>query len=225
MMQRLFKTYRKRTQKSSEHGGYLVIMVSAFVVILGLAALGLDAANLYHAKMQLRKAADAAVLGGLGYRIQEGPGELLKPPGTGTRDAFIEQVKNVALDILVLNYSELGLNIGDRVPAITDIYYDARDYRPGRDDPSTEDERLTVNATADVPLLLMNLIPFEVLGAQSFRNLTSITISAVSTGSIDPAYISLMLDNSGSMACPADDINCPCAVDPTIDCDPSPRWR
>jgi Flp pilus assembly protein TadG len=68
MMSRLFN----RGASCSEHdkGVVLIIMSIAIVVLLALAGLAIDAGNLYAHSISFQKAADAAVLAGMGYSIQ-----------------------------------------------------------------------------------------------------------------------------------------------------------
>jgi hypothetical protein len=67
---------------------------------------------------------------------------------------------------------------------------------------------LSANVREDVDLLLMDAVPFELIGLS--RVAETAQVSAVAAATRSTANISLVFDVSGSMGCPANEPNCNC---------------
>ena len=204
-MQLLFNKLLKKIihNTHNEKGIYLPIMAFGIVALLGVAGLSLDVANLYYSHIQLQKAADIAVVAGLDYRIINGP-----TVNGVINDNDVEQRAN---EIATANINFNMRNINGP-PNINVVY-------------NQLDENLTVTPQANINLLLLSFVPLEILNAGSIADTLGLDASA--TGEIKPAYVSLILDFSSSMACPDTIVHgvpyeCPClsydGPDPNLRC-------
>jgi Flp pilus assembly protein TadG len=167
--------------KREEKGAVLILFLFIFAALLALAGLAVDAGNLYRARLQLQKAVDAAVLAGIGTTILD-------------RQDVESQVEARANAILHENLDLAGILL-KTLQNNPDIHY------------NTDTKRINVRATADIDFLLMDAVPFFILGLD--QTPSGAQLSAVATGKRAEANIALVLDFSFSMDCPGIG-NCTC---------------
>ena len=170
----MMRQYCKDRYSADEKGAVIVLFIFALVALLALAGLAIDAGNLYRAQLQTQKAADAAVLAGIGTTILDE--ETLK--------TNIEQrAREVAEDNLAL----AGLIPAAIVPA-----YNTASAPP---------VPLQVSTSVNVDFLLIDSVPFFMLGTTSTASGAS--VNGLARGQRRDANVSLLLDTSYSMDCPA----------------------
>lgn len=203
MMLRLFEN---RTVEAQQEKGIVLVMMSIVVVVLlALAGLAIDAGNLYRHSLSLQKAADAAVLAAVGYTIQLTEDEktaaetALSLSYDVNHEQLIEAKAQEAFEenLRLMDPGSLGSYV---CPADGCFHYDG----------TTRQVTATVQESVD--MLLMDAVPFELLGGSRIADTAQ--VSANATARRNPAYISLLFDVSGSMACGANVANCDCRKDP-----------
>lgn len=191
-----------------EHGAIMVFMVFATVVLLAMAGLAIDGGNLYRARLGIQKAADAAVLAGVGYTIQLSKQELEDAQNDLGLPNLKSLIEKRAEQVFTQNLRMAGLTAqrctGSSGPEPYFVYNPAN-------------RRLDANVCADVDFLLMDLVPFHLIGAGSAGNF--VQMKALSQARRHPANVSLVLDVSGSMGCPPEDALCRCKMSLLMDCD------
>ena len=176
-------------------------MMLGMVALLGVAGLAIDISNMFYAKVQLQKSADAAVLAGLEYRLEHGPLQDDSRNPQVQRDEFTKtstDVKNRAEEItkynLALNLKSLNRDKALDKAVTTAATYDVLSASP------YDKESLSVDVSAQIKFFLLGFVPLEMLNAGTLPKLAN--INANSTGEIKPGRIVLMVDFSTSMSCP-----------------------
>ena len=188
----------RRRHGAGEDGAVLILAAIAIIVLLALAALAVDAGNLYRNRMALQKAADAAVLAGIGYSIElteeekkDAEHKLGLPEDPKKHSKLIElKAKQVFDANLRLMHAEVNDN-----PDGLFVY-----------DPVQRSLSTRGPIQSNVNLLLMDAVPFELLGAQSIGSVAQVAVNASARRTT--ANISLIFDVSGSMGCLPDDPVC-----------------
>ena len=204
-----------KNRSQDEQGIYLPLMAFIFIVLLGLGALALDGAKLYRANQHLQRAADAAVIGGIGYRILKGPcSDCSRNSQEGAYSKDIEDhARQIALSNLI---KERPVGTEQFLREINFVSPD-----PNKD-PSPapfydyDEETLTVKLNADISLFLMHVVPFSALGLSNMHRFVNIEV--IAKAELKPAYVALVLDVSNSMDCSNEDPGCECLVNPAVAC-------
>lgn len=189
-------------------GAYIPLTALISVGLLAIIGFVVDSGTLERTQMQLQKAADAGVMAGLDYRIQEGP-QVTPLSVVDRTSCFIRQ-----------NLIQMGYDVSSSSLTISPPVFDQNE--PNAQDPNRLDETLTVTITYDTPLLLFPKVPLEMLGLNRIRE-TSM-VSVVAKAIVPRSNVILVLDTSNSMACPSSNPDCSCA-DPNLGpntCDLSP---
>ena len=179
-----------------ESGVILIITCIALIVILAMSAVAVDAVNLYRHKLELQKAVDAAVLGGLGYGIQM----------IGDPDAPEEYAQSENMSSLIEGKAQ---EIFEQNLLLSNIELDAYtcpDDKCFTYTPSLK--MLSASAQLDVDLLLVDAVPWEAIGGTPFKRVA--LVAAASTATRGSANMALFFDVSGSMRCPAGNKDCNC---------------
>lgn len=220
MMQQLYKRINK------EEGAFLPLMIFGIIALLGLAGLSLDAANLYYAKIQHQKAVDVGVIAGLEYRLLNG---AMPEEYTGTdwekQKAYnfkiAVQGNDIATTNILYNLKSIGTDEygkGDVLNYGTTASGGKKwsNFKLIKENSSRQGkEVLEVNSIVNINLLLLDVVPFEMLGLGGISKSWAIESTAI--GELKPTYASLLLDFSTSMQCPAapsdPDDPCPCLAD------------
>lgn len=194
----------------------MMMAIFAIVSLMFVSALAVDAGHLYHSRQALQKAADAGSLAALAHTIRVGLKTLNTglPAGKSLCDVLTERANEVA----VANLSREGL--------APDVTHPIR-VNPGpctmlQVNPDADTVlRFTVTVDRPIDFLIMNLIPFEMLGLSSQG--TNKLLAASATVQRRRANIALMLDLSKSMECPATG---PCTCLTPARTGPCPRpWK
>lgn len=178
----ILESVKTKNGQNNQQGVYLILMTVGIVLVLALAGLIIDAVKLYRARLRMQNAADAGVIAGLSYRVIRGP---------TTPEV---EITNEAARIINSNLALFNNEINSNVPANFDF-----DYNP-------QDVSLAVEYTRNIDLFMLNLIPWGVFqglggGGLAYQNGVPVRVNAQSQ--IGVANVALMLDVSGSMACPA----------------------
>lgn len=162
---------------SCKKSGFMQV---ALVVFLGLfltfSALALDLGNLYLWRLRAQKAAHAAAVAGLGYRVNNGYTTTITPAGTQALYGIVRQTVDA-------NFTIYGAR---NQPTTTPNYNPATDT-------------VTVSIAYDAPTFLVGrLNNFFNFGLR--RDSTTIALNGIqSIAQLNPATIVLLLDVSGSM--------------------------
>ncbi|MFN8389653.1 MAG: vWA domain-containing protein [Bdellovibrionota bacterium] len=180
-------------RSTDERGAVMLLLLIISFTALTLIGLAIDSGNLYTSSMLLQKAVDAGALAAAkkiavtGKQVQTDP---------ATKDAFIAEVKRVAESMIDANMSirkkktEYGANLpGDPL-------------RYSIPDPDLINDIVEIKASWSVSLLFLRFLP----GYGDKR-----TIYANAKAQVQRSMVSLLLDSSGSMLCPADGSDCGCA--------------
>ncbi len=201
--------------RHSEDGVYIPVFAVVLIGLLAVAALAIDAGNLFLRKIQLQNAADLAATAGLGYRALQGWAwfqgydRTLPNPGmasanrtalkaisscNGVCPTRVDLLKDRALEIARTNLALRGINPADCTipPPVFDINTDT----------------ITVSITYNVPLFFMGHLPI----LHDCSGTGTCPVTARAQAQIRAANILLSLDRSGSMNCPNTD------PDPTKPC-------
>lgn len=180
----------------------MIITMVAFIGLMAMAALAIDAGNLYRHRIELQKAADAAVLAGIGYTVQIIGDEDPAVPEQNQNDAgYKAYVEDRAEEIFAQNLSLIGITNWSCPDDGQCFTYNA------------DAKTMSAKVQIDVDLLLMDAVPWELFGGSSFSSVGVVAASASATRS--RANLALILDVSGSMRCPAGDKDCSCRDAPT----------
>jgi Flp pilus assembly protein TadG len=175
----------------------LVMFAITMGLLLSFSALVIDVGQGYLWKQRLDRAARAAALAGLGFRGLTGWEHCKSTTG-------FDELKAIVQSVAKENLSSYG-NLPSP-PNVTPIY-------TGTDDKLT----VTVSLTTKSFLAgrLNNVLGFS-LGNSTSGGTT--TISGTHAAQLNPAYIALLLDVSGSMGCPSGSTNVSCACRLTGSC-------
>jgi len=181
---------------SEERGGILLLGVFALAALLIVGALAIDAANLYHGRQSLQKAADMGALAAVGYTIQRGMANV-ETEAASEGMTLAQFIEAKAEEATLVNLAESGF------PAPAASHPVTATYTPAPVSGGTQDIRFTVDVSVqrNWRFLLMHLVPMQILGLQPTATGTVLAASAQSKRAT--AYISLILDFSESMACPS----------------------
>lgn len=161
-----------------QRGAVLVFMAFALIVVLAVGGLAIDAGNLFRVQVLLQNAADAGALSGLTMTIVEDQHMDID----SEKDLIIDRAEQVALE----NLNAVSITPSSGPTAVVNAV--AR--------------TINVQITADIDFLLLDLVPFQMLGLDSPAQV-SITTSAGTKRK--EAHVALILDYSNSMECPSSD--------------------
>lgn len=174
-------------QRSCKERGYLLVFFAITIgLLLSFCALVIDAGQGYLWKMRVEKAAKAATLAGLGYRGFQGWEECSTRAGT---TALQEVATGVARE-----------NLAAYNPPSNTTY--TATYSPTND---TLEVTITLQPTSMFAGRAANLIGFSIAALGP--------ITGRATAQLNPAYVVLLLDVSGSMSCPRGQDDCRCRLD------------
>ncbi|HQH25786.1 MAG TPA: vWA domain-containing protein [Oligoflexia bacterium] len=185
-MKQLF--FSRFSAGNKEKGATIILFAAVIMCLLTMAGLALDSGNLYSTHLALQAAADAGALAGAG--IKAGSKHSTNPVFTA---AVAAKSVNVVEDVVKANLQIRGIS--------NYTFTEPTTWNAG-------DNTMTVAVSSNVNLYLMGAVPG--IGA-NFRMVT-----AKATANVDPANVALILDTSGSMACP----NEPATGSP-CDCEPN----
>ncbi len=169
-----------KPQANGERGLVLVFFIFVLVILLALAGLAIDAGNLYYSQLQLQKAVDGAALAGIGHSILE---RNQASTALITKTLIETRARLVLLENIKL--SQLSLS---STAANPHIEFDE------------ESATLKVRAAAAVDYLLMDAVPFFILGLR--QTAASGSVAAFASVRRATANVALILDVSDSMECP-----------------------
>ncbi|MCB0324639.1 MAG: VWA domain-containing protein [Bdellovibrionales bacterium] len=183
----------RRRSDRAEDGAVLVMMAFLLAALLAVSGLAIDAGNLFRARLALQKAVDSGALGGIAATIHLN--DVVQGMSAAEQRTFIEaRARQIAHENLLSD----GLTVDPDINILPDYFPAAAG------DGGTQRFRLTVRATADIPYLLLHLVPFEILGASSVGRSGAVNAAAAqATAERESATVSLVLDVSRSMACPS----------------------
>ena len=165
-------------RKGQERGAYFVLMTAGFVMLLAVAGLGFDLANIYYQRLLIQKAADAGIVAGLGYRVDAGPGATAADVNAKALQIARLNMLLIYDDTYLSNYVTFAVNYVPTGPGAADS--------------------ISVTITNNkVGLFLLDKLPLGTssLGFQQF--------TAQATGHLSAARVAMLLDLSGSMCCNA----------------------
>lgn len=185
-------------RRSSKESGYMLVMFAITIgLLLSFSALVIDVGQGYLWKQRVDRAARAAALAGLGFRGLTGWEYCNSPTGSNELKAIVQSVATENLS----SYGNLP-----SPPKVTPTYIET-------DDKLTVTVSLTTNSF--LAGRLNNVLGFS-LGNSTSGGTT--TISGTHAAQLNPAYIALLLDVSGSMGCPSGSTNVSCACRLTGSC-------
>lgn len=173
----------------SENGAVLPLLALILFSALTVLGLAIDSGNLFHSSMLLQKAVDAGALAGA---------KRIAVTGKRTQNAnpvgFIQLVQRVTQSMMVNNLLiRRGLDkIGDNQNG------DPLRYSINVD---LAQDKVNIEALWTVDLYLLKYLP----GYPDKK-----AVRAVSTAQVQPSIVSMVLDSSGSIICPADGGDCSC---------------
>ena len=165
-------------RKRQERGAYFVLMTAGFVMLLAVAGLGFDLANIYYQRLLIQKSADAGIVAGLGYRVDAGPGATAADVNAKALQIARLNMLLIYDDTYLSNYVTFAVNYVPTGPGAADS--------------------ISVTITNNkVGLFLLDKLPLGTssLGFQQF--------TAQATGHLSAARVAMLLDLSGSMCCNA----------------------
>ena len=165
-------------RKGQERGAYFVLMTAGFVMLLAVAGLGFDLANIYYQRLLIQKSADAGIVAGLGYRVDAGPGATAADVNAKALQIARLNMLLIYDDTYLSNYVTFAVNYVPTGPGAADS--------------------ISVTITNNkVGLFLLDKLPLGTssLGFQQF--------TAQATGHLSAARVAMLLDISGSMCCNA----------------------
>ena len=182
----------------NERGIYIPLLTFVILALLAASCMVIDLGTVARSQVQIQRAADAGVLAGLAYRIDNR--QEVDP-----EDAIVARARRFAEQ----NMIQLG---HDPTRAVWDVEYKLTDPD------GKNQETLVVKITYDAPLLIMTHIPFHRFGNGPAPG--NMRVFGTSKGAIPPSNIVMVLDTSNSMACPGSG-PCPCQT-AGVNCNVSP---
>jgi hypothetical protein len=203
-------------ERAGERGNIIVLFLIILVPLLTVIGLAVDSGNLYRARLALQSSADASALAMVNFITMQGKVEFEKSLNIHAKnlddnakqqainDYFNQHnfVQNlVRANLAAVGYSDMpGTGYEIKTTGV---------YTPGKLLPDLEDQKesafdYSVEVSRDIDYWIMDAIPL--LG------LKDKTVTARATSRRRIAYISVMMDDSDSMGCPAEG-NCDC-MDP-----------
>jgi len=177
----------ERRRSSRERGSVAIFCVIILGLFLTLTAFALDVGSLYLWRVRVDKAARAAALAGLGYRTSVGFTKAQKDANA----ELTKQTKSAA----EYNLSIYGANISQPT-LVTKV-----DYNPGG---NGKNETIKVDLAYQASTFLVGRLS-GILGFSLSGGSSSIKITSSQSASLNPAYVAIVVDVSGSMSCPAVD--------------------
>lgn len=174
-----------------ERGVFLPLVAVLLAVLLAFVGLAADAGNMYRTRARLQRAADAAALAGLGHRVLKGWEYFNAGAGLGVPGAKDDEASARAAEALAGNLTAAGITLAESTQAIAF---------------NSLTDTMEVRVSYELPLRLMSYIPGQ-FGCDGGLSHTC-TVSVVSRIELRPANVGLVLDTSGSMACPRDGSDC-----------------
>ena len=171
----------------NDRGVFILFLAILIVSLMALVGLVIDGGNLYRTRIRLQRTADSGAIGGLSYRTLFG-WRHFNPAGTlGTPGANDHEVEYRAIELAKANLSSMNFDVNRAT--ITATY-------------SSLTDNLVVNVSYDQPLFLMGYIPGQPGCNRTSGGRQSCLINVTATTQLTPANIGMLLDTSGSMACP-----------------------
>lgn len=192
--------YKQKTKglHEDESGAVLILMIFGSIVLLALAGLAIDAGAAYRAQLRTQRASDAAALSGIGYAIQRGQDGIEQDLIAQGSDPTDSEARRILIQTKADETLRENLAIDDLEPQ------DCQNSR-GESFCSEYDivnRKITVSAQVDIDLLLLDIVPFGVLGLPDVPS--TLEVSAIADTERAKANLGVIVDLSGSMACPAD---------------------
>ena len=173
-------------QRYREEGIFLPLVAMMLVAIMAVIGLAVDGGHLHRSRLELQKAADAAV-------IAAAKRFALTPKPMRTANWKIRLIQDAHLVIranLEANHGALNSNLNVQMtPADVDL----------------DEETVRLNVTWDVGLYILNNFP-----GYSSR----IPVKVASKAQVRKAMIGVLLDTSASMMCPSIGNDCSCLDQP-----------
>jgi hypothetical protein len=193
-------------RRQTEQGSILVLTAILLVALMLVIGLVIDASNLYRARVAMQNAADAASLATINYVTTEGKIHLEEQLGvigqdtTSVKTAFNTYLEPRARKIALANIAKSGFpNIADGAHTVQV----SGDYRPAGDP-------LASNQSAyEYQVSVSRRIDYWVMGYLPFTSVRNQLVRATAVSRRQIANVSLILDVSRSMACPAEG-DCTC---------------
>lgn len=161
----------RMTKRSSERGIYLMIFIGSLIAILFVVGLAIDSAHLYHKKLQIQRAVDAATI---------------RATMSLRSSATPEEIQQIANDIVADNLAQYNLLDRDRIGSDTNWPINVV-VDPVGASPRT----VTVRANSDVPFLLFNSASSPSWGTKR--------LDAYARGAAEKLCIGLVLDATTSL--------------------------
>jgi Flp pilus assembly protein TadG len=177
----------------SERGSIIVFTTIVIVALMAMVGLAVDAGNLYRARLAMQNAADAAALGAVNYVTMYAKMDLEHENGLDTKTDSEKELKlteilePLAQRLAVSNLEQAGYKTASN--AVSGSYI----LPASSTDPFAYAYRATI--TRQVDYLIMPMIPF------SGQKNSTLTVTGLAQRQRTTAV--LLLDFSGSMACPA----------------------
>lgn len=204
MMQRLSKDRK-------ESGIVLILLTISITAIIGFIGLAIDIGNLYRTGLHVQKAADAGSLAAVMYKINHARGDMAS--GATSTDESIEDYE-ARIETNSKNIAFTNLQISGVASPDEDNIVDGDTST--RWSEANQKMFLTVKDTAK-----LFFISTFINGTTNANSTTQIRRAESELGR---ANVSLIIDISGSMACPTTDRTCNCRLDnscPTIPATPN----
>jgi len=199
-MSEVVMTAPRKSPSRRERGVYFIIMTIGMAVVLALAALGIDGAKLFHERLMLQKAADAAVLAGLAYRIQIGPPDAAGNGFLEGTDLPTAGTPCVSVLCKAAEVAQANITYANLTGNPATVYTAGAAAPLSRYDSAATPEKLTVTLFKRVDFYLLDLVPFGLFNVQ---NISGADLYVTAEGELAPARVALVLDFSGSMCCGA----------------------
>lgn len=183
---------------SGERGTYIPLFAFILVAVLLFLGIVIDIGTIARARIQLHKATDAGVLGGLAFRLRSGPSTPTAEVETRAQK-YVEQ-----------NLQAYGISLTDPQLTLT---------RPTFNNATTP-ETLSVGVSYRAPLILLPYVPTQFLNMAPSPD--RFLVTAASQGQVPRANVVLLVDLSSSMWCPANSSDCSCLTNSaSMSCDTS----
>jgi hypothetical protein len=178
----------EKHRSSRERGSVIAFSLIILGLFLTLTAFALDVGSLYLWRLRVDNAARAAALGGLGYRTTV---------GFATAQQNLDSLRSQAEKAAMYNLSVYGANT---LPPtlVADV-----DYNPGG---NGKNETIKVDLTYRASTLLVGRLS-GIFGFSLSGGDTSVNVTSSQSASLNPAYLAIVIDVSGSMFCPAVEAN------------------